>query len=173
MDCSLSEFMQYVEEEDIKFIRLAFCDVHGNRKNISIMPHMLGEAVKNGIPINASLIPGFGENVYPDLFLHPERTTTTLLPWRPENGKVIRKPKKKPNGEYTKKLYTQWEKANKYYEYIDVDKWECWYIETQYHIKEDKIINVYYDTNLDTINETNCDLLYDLIKADIVEKIDD
>ena len=70
MDCSLSEFMQYVEEEDIKFIRLAFCDVHGNRKNISIMPHMLGEAVKNGIPINASLIPGFGENVYPDLFLH-------------------------------------------------------------------------------------------------------
>ena len=89
-DGSLSEFMQYVEEEDIMFIRLAFCDVHGNRKNISIMPHMLGEAVKNGIPINASLIPGFGENVYPDLFLHPDITTTTLLPWRPENGKVIR-----------------------------------------------------------------------------------
>ena len=41
MDCSLSEFMQYVEEEDIKFIRLAFCDVHGVSKNISIMPHML------------------------------------------------------------------------------------------------------------------------------------
>ena len=90
MDCSLSEFMQYVNEEDIKFIRLAFCDVHGNRKNISIMPHMLEEAVKNGIPINASLIPGFGENVYPDLFLHPDISTTTLLPWRPENGKVIR-----------------------------------------------------------------------------------
>ena len=51
---------------------------------------MLGEAVKNGIPINASLIPGFGENVYPDLFLHPDISTTTLLPWRPENGKVIR-----------------------------------------------------------------------------------
>ena len=90
MDCSLSEFMQYINEEDIKFIRLAFCDVHGNRKNISIMPHMLEEAVKNGIPINASLIPGFGENVYPDLFLHPDISTTTLLPWRPENGKVIR-----------------------------------------------------------------------------------
>lgn len=90
MDCSLSEFMQYIEEEDIKFIRLAFCDVHGNRKNISIMPHMLEEAINNGIPINASLIPGFGENVYTDLFLHPDISTTTLLPWRPENGKVIR-----------------------------------------------------------------------------------
>lgn len=94
-------------------------------------------------------------------------------PVQDENGKVIRKPKKKPNGEYTKKLYTQWEKANKYYEYIDANEWECWYIETQYHIKEDKIINVYYDTNLDTINETNCDLLYDLIKAGLVEKIND
>ena len=90
MDCSLSEFMQYVEEEDIKFIRLAFCDVHGVSKNISIMPHMLEEAVMNGIAINASLIPGFGEDIQSDLFLHPDISTTTLLPWRPENGKVIR-----------------------------------------------------------------------------------
>lgn len=90
MDCSLEEFMQYIEEEDIKFIRLAFCDVHGNLKNISIMPHRLEEAINYGIPINASLIPGFGENVYPDLFLHPDISTTTLLPWRPESGKVIR-----------------------------------------------------------------------------------
>ena len=90
MNCSLSEFMQYIEEEDIKFIKLAFCDVHGVPKNISVMPNELEDAIINGIPINASLIPGFGENIYPDLFLHPDISTTTLLPWRPENGKVIR-----------------------------------------------------------------------------------
>ncbi len=90
MDCSLSEFMQYIDEEDIKFIRLAFCDVHGVPKNISVMPNELEDAIVNGIPINASLIPGFGEDIYPDLFLHPDISTTVLLPWRPENGKVIR-----------------------------------------------------------------------------------
>lgn len=90
MNCSLDEFMQYIEEEDIKFIKLAFCDVHGVPKNIAIMPNELEDAVINGIPINASLIPGFGEEIYPDIYLHPDITTTTLLPWRPENGKVVR-----------------------------------------------------------------------------------
>ncbi|SCW46445.1 glutamine synthetase [Ruminococcaceae bacterium YRB3002] len=90
MNCSLDEFMQYIEEEDIKFIKLAFCDVHGVPKNISIMPNELEDAVMNGIPINASLIPGFGEAIYSDIYLHPDITTTTLLPWRPENGKVVR-----------------------------------------------------------------------------------
>ncbi|MBR1796531.1 MAG: glutamine synthetase [Clostridiales bacterium] len=90
MDYSLSEFMQYIEEEDIKFIKLTFCDVHGVPKNISIMPNELEDAIANGIPINASLIPGFGQTVYSDLFLHPDISTTTLVPWRPENGRVIR-----------------------------------------------------------------------------------
>ena len=90
MNCSLDEFMQYIEEEDIKFIKLAFCDVHGVPKNISIMPNELEDAVTNGVPINASLIPGFGEDIYPDICLHPDISTTTLLPWRPENGKVVR-----------------------------------------------------------------------------------
>ena len=49
MDCSLSEFMQYINEEDIKFIRLAFCDVYGKQKNISIMSDQLEKAFKNGV----------------------------------------------------------------------------------------------------------------------------
>ena len=40
------EVMQFIEEEDVKFIRLAFCDVHGKPKNISIMPHELERAFK-------------------------------------------------------------------------------------------------------------------------------
>ena len=31
----------YVEQEDVKFIRLAFCDISGRQKNISIMPQEL------------------------------------------------------------------------------------------------------------------------------------
>ena len=90
MDCTVEEFMQYIEEEDIKFIRLAFCDVFGVPKNISVMPSDLPRAFKHGIAINGSFINGFAETTREDLFLHPDMSTTTLLPWRPDHGKVIR-----------------------------------------------------------------------------------
>jgi len=90
MDCTYEEFMQYIEEEDIKFIRLAFCDVFGVPKNISIMPNDLERAIKHGIPINGSFIAGFAEKTRSELYLHPDLSTTTLLPWRPDHGKVIR-----------------------------------------------------------------------------------
>ena len=38
MNYTASEVMQFVNEEDVKFIRLAFCDVFGKQQNISIMP---------------------------------------------------------------------------------------------------------------------------------------
>ena len=84
------EVMQYIEEEDVKFIRLAFCDVHGHPKNISIMPHELERAFKYGIAIDGSAIAGFGDEVHSDLFLHPDPATITVLPWRPEHGRVVR-----------------------------------------------------------------------------------
>ena len=34
MRYSKKEVLQYVAEEDVKFIRLAFCDVFGKQKNI-------------------------------------------------------------------------------------------------------------------------------------------
>ena len=37
MKYTVDEVMQFVQEEDVKFIRLAFCDVFGRQKNISIM----------------------------------------------------------------------------------------------------------------------------------------
>ena len=34
---SENEILQYVEENDVKFIKLTFCDVNGKMKNISIL----------------------------------------------------------------------------------------------------------------------------------------
>ena len=90
MNYSKEEVMQYVAEEDVKFIRLAFCDVFGNQKNVSIMPDELPRAFKYGIAFDASAIKGFGDETHSDLFLHPEPETLTWLPWRPEHGKVVR-----------------------------------------------------------------------------------
>lgn len=90
MKYSKEEVMQYVVEEDVKFIRLAFCDVFGRQKNISIMPDELDRAFTYGIAFDASAIDGFGDEAHSDLFLHPDPETLTWLPWRPEHGKVVR-----------------------------------------------------------------------------------
>lgn len=90
MKYSKEEIMQYVVEEDVKFIRLAFLDVFGRQKNISIMPDELDRAFSYGIAFDASAIAGFGDEAHSDLFLHPDPETLTWLPWRPEHGKVVR-----------------------------------------------------------------------------------
>lgn len=90
MSYTPDEVMQYIEEEDVKFIRLAFCDVFGRQKNISIMPDELKRAFEYGIAIDASAVAGFGGEVYSDLLLHPDPSTIAVLPWRPEHGRVVR-----------------------------------------------------------------------------------
>ena len=90
MNYSKDEIKQYVAEEDIKFIRLAFCDLSGRQKNISIHPDELDRAFTYGIAFDASAIPGFGDEVHSDLFLRPDTATLSLLPWRPDRGRVAR-----------------------------------------------------------------------------------
>ena len=90
MKYTAEEVMQYVTEEEVEFIRLAFCDVFGKQKNIAIMSGELERAFACGIAIDASAIGGFGGEVRSDLLLHPDPSTLIQLPWRPEQGKVAR-----------------------------------------------------------------------------------
>ena len=83
------DVQSFVAEEDVRFIHLAFCDVFGRQKNIAILPSELDRAFSCGIAIDASAIAGFGGSVHSDLFLHPIPDSLTLLPWRPEQGKLI------------------------------------------------------------------------------------
>ena len=54
------------------------------------MPDELPRAFEHGIAFDASAIVGFGDETHSDLFLHPDPETLTWLPWRPEQGKVVR-----------------------------------------------------------------------------------
>ena len=90
MKYTADEIRQYVAEEDIKFLRLAFCDIFGSQKNISILPDELERALTYGIAFDASAVPGFGDEVHSDLFLHPDTGTLCMLPWRPDHGRVAR-----------------------------------------------------------------------------------
>lgn len=84
------EVMQFVQEEDVKFIRLAFCNVYGKQHNVAIMPAELKRAFTYGIAFDASAVEGFGGEIRSDLLLHPDPSTLIQLPWRPEQGKVVR-----------------------------------------------------------------------------------
>lgn len=86
MSFSPKEILKFVEENDVKFIRLTFCDSFGNLKNMAIMPNELQHAFTYGIPFDAS---GFGENCS-DLMLVPDISTLSVLPWRPKSGRVVR-----------------------------------------------------------------------------------
>ena len=90
MKYSKEEIIQYVKEEDVKFIRLAFCDVFGRQKNVYIMAEELPRAFEYGIAFDASAITGFGDETKCDLLLHPDAETLMPLPWRPEHGRVVR-----------------------------------------------------------------------------------
>ncbi|MCQ2426780.1 MAG: glutamine synthetase family protein [Clostridia bacterium] len=90
MNYTKEEVLQYVAEEDVKFIRLSFCDVFGRQKNISIMPDELYRAFETGIAFDASAITGFGDETQSGLLLHPDPDTLSVLPWRPEHGRVVR-----------------------------------------------------------------------------------
>ncbi len=89
MKYSKDEVIQFAKEEDVKFIRLTFCDVFGKQKNIAVMPDELPRAFADGISFDASAIAGFGDETRSDLLLHPEPETLMPLPWRPEHGRVV------------------------------------------------------------------------------------
>lgn len=87
---TVEEALQFVEENDVKFIRLTFCDVFGVQKNISIMPGELAQAFKDGVPFEASAVQGFMSNESAELLLFPDPNTLAFLPWRPATGRVVR-----------------------------------------------------------------------------------
>ena len=87
---NIDQVLEYVEEQDVKFIRLSFCDVFGKQKNVSILPDELPKAFKEGISIDGSAIDGFMDEKNSDLFLYPDPDTCSILPWRSMEGAGIR-----------------------------------------------------------------------------------
>lgn len=88
MNYTADEVLEYVREEDVKFIRLAFCDVTGMQKNLSVMPDELPRVFETGCPFYPAAVRGFDDAG--SLLLHPDPATLSVLPWRPDHGRVVR-----------------------------------------------------------------------------------
>jgi len=87
---SENEILQYIDENDVKFVKLTFCDLRGRLKNISILSSELAATFEHGVRLTAKKIAGFEAAGGKDLFLFPDSSTMTVLPWRPQQGRVIR-----------------------------------------------------------------------------------
>lgn len=86
----LKDIRELLAEYEIKFIRLAFCDISGRQKNIAIMADELEHAVLHGVSFDASAIKGFLNISESDLLLFPDLDTFSVLPWRPSDRAVAR-----------------------------------------------------------------------------------
>jgi glutamine synthetase len=90
MHLSKEDCLKYVEENDVRFIRLQFTDIHGQMKNIAITNNQLANAFENGVMFDGSAVAGFTGVEASDMFLFPDPTTFSIIPWRPQQGKVAR-----------------------------------------------------------------------------------
>lgn len=79
-----------VEDEDVEFIRLQFTDMFGTMKNIAIPAGKLPKAMDDRCIIDASSIEGFIRTEEAEMYLRPDLSTFSILPWRPQQGKVAR-----------------------------------------------------------------------------------
>ena len=88
MNNTTKDVLEFVKENDVKFIRLGFCDMYGLQKNVAIMADRLPAAFAEGVSFDAHSIRHFSGISKSDLFLFPDPATLSLLPWRPGSGRV-------------------------------------------------------------------------------------
>ncbi len=84
------DIIRLVEEQDVEFIRMQFTDIFGQLKNVAITKSQITKAVNNQIMIDGSSIEGFVRIHESDQYLYPDLDSFTILPWRPQYGKVAR-----------------------------------------------------------------------------------
>jgi glutamine synthetase len=84
------DIIRIVAEDEVRFIRMQFTDIFGQLKNVAITASQIEKAVNNQITIDGSSIEGFVRIEESDQYLHPDLDSFTILPWRPQYGKVAR-----------------------------------------------------------------------------------
>ena len=85
-----AEILRRVEEEDVEFIRLQFTDMFGMIKNIAVPSSRLVKVMENRYSIDLASLDEIAREGEEELYLKPDLDTFTILPWRPQHGKVAR-----------------------------------------------------------------------------------
>jgi len=77
------------KNDNVKYIRLCFTDIHGILKNVEIPVNKLEDALDNKIMFDGSSIDGFARIEEADMFLYPDLKTWVVQSWETQsNGNV-------------------------------------------------------------------------------------
>ncbi|MDR1089034.1 MAG: glutamine synthetase family protein [Coriobacteriales bacterium] len=98
MSFTKEEVLEFVQANDVKFVRLLFCDLRGTPRNVAVMADYLPQVFEAGAAFDAAVLDG-GERSAPhtpdqaeraSLILRPDPATLAVLPWRPQSGRAAR-----------------------------------------------------------------------------------
>ena len=65
------DVLDFVEDNNVKFVRFAFCDIFGTQKNIAVLASDLPKALEDGVCFDGSSIAGFMKVEESDLVIAP------------------------------------------------------------------------------------------------------
>jgi len=83
------EILKSAKEENVKYVRLCFTDIHGVLKNVEVPAGKLEEALDNEIMFDGSSIDGFVRIQEADMYLHPDYDSWLISSWEQTTyGKV-------------------------------------------------------------------------------------
>lgn len=90
-ELSKEEIKRIINENNVEFIKLEFCDINGIMKNLSVPNEQIDKVLNNEIMLDGSSIKGFRNIETSDMFFYPDLKTFSILPWRSdEELKVAR-----------------------------------------------------------------------------------
>lgn len=87
---SKEDILRIAEEENVKFVRLQFTDIHGQPKNVAITVRQLEKALNNECMFDGSSIEGFVRIEESDMYLHPDYNTFVIFPWSESGARTAR-----------------------------------------------------------------------------------
>ncbi|MBS7623333.1 glutamine synthetase [Candidatus Bathyarchaeota archaeon] len=82
--------LERAEKDNVKFVSLQFTDLLGVIKEVIIPVRQLRDALTDGVWFDGSSIEGFARIQESDLYLKPDGSTYSLVPWLTGNGKTAR-----------------------------------------------------------------------------------
>ena len=85
----MTEILERVKQDNIKFVQLQFTDILGVVKSLTIPVHHLEGSLKDGTWFDGSSIEGFTRIQESDQFLKPDVSTYAVMPWLTNTARFI------------------------------------------------------------------------------------
>lgn len=85
----MTEILERVKQDNIKFVQLQFTDILGVVKSLTIPVHHLESSLKDGTWFDGSSIEGFTRIQESDQFLKPDVSTYAVMPWLTNTARFI------------------------------------------------------------------------------------